>query len=232
MTTPIATSPNTLPELVPADELPRVENLITEDEKAVDNIFSERQQRLLVEALYSSWQPTANRPFLALANVGLFYAVRKAPLVPDVMVSLDVSPPAGDVWAKRNRSYFLWEYGKPPEVVIEIVSNQKGSEIDSKRRDYARVGVTHYVVFDPSSQLFANKVRYYELVRGSYVEQIDSWLAAIELGLTLWEGDYEGLHQEWLRWRTRDGKLILTGAERAEKLAAQLRALGVEPQSE
>ncbi len=41
----------------------------------------------------------------------------------------------------------------------------------------------------------------------------------------------------WLRWYDQEGNLLLTGAERveherqrAERLAAQLRALGVEPQ--
>ncbi len=111
------------PELVP-DET----QLVTEDDTPVDNIFSEKQQRLLTESLYSSWPgPDGERPFLALANVGLFYALTKAPLVPDVLLSLDVQAPA-DLWPKAHRSYFLWRYGKVPEVVIEVVSNRKGGK--------------------------------------------------------------------------------------------------------
>lgn len=34
----------------------------------------------------------------------------------------------------------------------------------------------------------------------------------------------------WLRWLDQKGSLLLTGNERAEKLAAQLSALGVEPE--
>lgn len=61
----------------------------------------------------------------------LFYAVKQPPLVPDVLVSLDVTLPK-DLWEKSHRSYFLCEYGKVPEVVIEIVSNHVVQEVDEK----------------------------------------------------------------------------------------------------
>ena len=58
----------------------------------VENIFAEKQYRLLTEPLYSSWPgPGEGKgPFLVLANVGLFYAAKEPPLVPDVMLSLGV----------------------------------------------------------------------------------------------------------------------------------------------
>ena len=66
-----------------------VEHIVTEDDEPVDNLYSEKQQRLLTEPLYSSWSPPAGqadtavpRPFLAAANVGLFAAVSRPPLVP------------------------------------------------------------------------------------------------------------------------------------------------------
>lgn len=58
-----------------------VNNLVTEDDKPVDNLFSAKQQRLLARTLYSSWTPLASedapeekRKFLADANVGVFYS--------------------------------------------------------------------------------------------------------------------------------------------------------------
>ena len=63
-------------------DMPDMGHIITEDDTAVDNVFSEKQQRLLVEPLYSSWQP--GKPFFAAANVGVFYAIRQPPLVPDM----------------------------------------------------------------------------------------------------------------------------------------------------
>jgi len=37
------------------------------------------------------------------------------------------------------------------------------------------------------------------------------------LGLTLWEGGFEGKHNTWLRWTNEHGGLIPTGKERAEQ---------------
>lgn len=237
---------------LPPEHRPNVENLVTEDDTPVDNIFSEKQQRLLTEPLYSSWEgPGEGRPFLALANVGLFYAVNEPPLVPDVLLSLDVEAPE-DLWPKAHRSYFVWEYGKLPEVVIEIVSNREGGETDHKMRLYAHIGIPYYVIYDPFEQIQKSLLRAYRLVAPhTYTETGPAVLEGVGLGLTLWEGEFENMQDRWLRWQDEAGTLIPTGAERAEqerqraaqaeqraeqerdraeRLAAQLRALGVEPE--
>ena len=111
-----------------ADVAPDVQHLITEDDEPVDNLPSEKQQRLLTESLYSSWDgPGDGRPFLAAANVGVFYLARRPAIVPDVLLSLDVEV-TDDWWEKEHRSYFLWEFGKPPDLALEIVSNREGEE--------------------------------------------------------------------------------------------------------
>ncbi len=235
-----------------------VHDLITEDDAPVDNLFSEKQQRLLTEILYSSWPgPTTSgsnetferRVFLAAANVGLFPSVHQPPLVPDVFLSLDVEV-AEDWYEKSHRSYFFWEFGKAPEVVIEIVSNRKGNELGSKLHDYARIGVAYYVVYDPTKQLSDEVLHVFELHVRKYERRADSHLPGVELGLRLWEGMYEGKQAVWLRWSDEQEALIPTGteraaheaeraereaeratreAERAERLAAKLRELGVDP---
>jgi len=237
-------------ETLPPEVVPDVENMVTEDDEPVDNIFSEKQQRLLTEPLFSSWPgPGEGRPFLALANVGLFHDMHLPAIVPDAMLSLDVRAPA-DLKPKRNRSYFVWEYGKPPDVVVEVVSNQKGGELGDKMRVYERIRILYYAVFDPFAQLGKVPLRLYELQVGSYVERVDGWLEKVGLGLTLWEGVYEDMEDRWLRWCDREGAPIPTGGERAEKerlradeehrraeeehrraerLAARLRELGVDP---
>lgn len=101
-----------------------IQDLITEDDTPVDNLLSEKQQRLLTEPLYSSWTgPGEGRPFLAAANVGIVYQIHNPAIVPDMFLSLDVQV-ADDWWQKAHRSYFLWEFGKPPELALEIVSNR------------------------------------------------------------------------------------------------------------
>ncbi len=211
---------------------PDVEKLVTEDDTPVDNIASAKQQRLLVETLYSSWgRPAGSGLFLADANVGLFFARHEPPLVPDVFLRLDVQPPE-EWWSKEHCSYFFWEYGGPPDLVVEIVSNTEGGEDTRKLRDYARIKVQYYVIYDPSHQLGEETLRAFELRGRAYAPIDPDWLPDIELGLTLWQGTFEGSSAEWLRWRDRSGQVIPTGAERAERLAARLRALGVDPDSQ
>jgi Uma2 family endonuclease len=57
-------------------------------------------------------------------------------------VSLDVQV-AEDWYAKRQRSYFVWEFGKAPELALEIVSNREGDELGRKRYLYARIEVLY-----------------------------------------------------------------------------------------
>jgi hypothetical protein len=195
----------------------RVAQLVTEDDAPVDNVFSEKQQRLLTDPLYSSWGgPGAGRPFVAMANVGLFFGMYSPPLVPDTMLSVDVTFP-DELWQKHHRSYFVWEYEKLPEIVIEVVSNKKGGELSDKLTKYALGGVLYYVVFDPELHLDQGVLHVYELQRRTYVRMSEFWFPEIGLGLSLWKGAYEGVSAEWLRWCYQDGSLVLTGAELAER---------------
>jgi hypothetical protein len=97
-----------------------IENIVTEDDEPVDNLYSEKQQTLLKTSLYSSWTPPPDedhrkkkRRFLAAANVGIFFAVAEKPLVPALFLSLDVSPHK-DWFEKQHCTYFVWEFGKVP----------------------------------------------------------------------------------------------------------------------
>jgi len=252
--------PDTPLTSLPPDMRPDVEHLVTEDDTPVDNLFSEKQQRLLTEPLYLSWPgPGEDRPFLVMANVGLFYALDQPPLVPDTLLSLDVRCPA-DLWPKAHRSYFVWEYGKPPDVVVEVVSNRKGGEDSDKLAAYARVRIPYYVIYDPDKLLGDRTLRAFRLEAMEYREMDQPvWLPEVGLGFRLWQGSYEGHDNTWLRWVDEQAQPIATGAERvdqeqqraeeerrraeeerrraeeerrrADKLAEQLRRHGIDPES-
>ena len=221
-----------------------IESLVTEDDTPVDNMPSEKQQRLLTEPLYTSWAgPGGGRPFLAAANVGVFPEPRNPAIVPDVFLSLDVQVNP-NWWDKRHRSYFVWEFGKVPDLVVEIVSNQKGGEIGGKRLRYAEMGVGYYVIQDLLHRVMRDDLRVYRLSGGGYERQDRPWFPELGLGMTLWEGEFEGVRSRWLRWTDARGELIPTGKEaaeqergraeqerrRADRLEALLRRAGIDPE--
>ncbi len=211
---------------LPEDEWPDVSKIVTEDDVPVDNFASEKQQRLLTEPLYTSWPgppPSpdpddvhSKRTFVAAANVGVFVRPKDPPVVPDVLLSLDVSL-AEDLWKKENRTYFIWEMGKPPDVVIEIVSNREGGELGTKRNKYARMGVPYYVVWDPQGIYGEPPLRAFSK-HGSAFYSVMNTLVFLDIGLSLvvWEGSFEDLHRVWLRWADAEGNLLPTGAEKAQ----------------
>ncbi len=224
------------PPLTAADRR-AIEHLVTEDDRPVDNRFSEKQRRLLTSPLYSSWAgPGGGRPFMVCADVGVFLHPREAPLVPDVFLSLDVKE-LQEPWAKEGRSYFIWEYKKAPDVVIELVSNEKGGEMAGKYVRYADFGVPLYVVFDPLRLVQAEAVRAYRRTPAAAYRPCGyETLPGVGLGLRLWRGRFENLDATWLRWQNASGELIPTGGERAareraraDRLAALLRAHGISP---
>jgi len=219
-----------------------ISHLVIEDDTPVDNFQSEQQQRLLVEPLYSS--PVLPQPFLAAANVGLFYELELDPIVPDVMLSLGIQR-AADYSVRQNRSYFAWKLGKLPEVCIEIVSNKEGDELflskPSQRKGktkikldtYGKIGVPYYVVFDPLQQIQEEKgmdgalLRVWKMSDEGYTELTSNqkiintgesvWLEEVGIGLMLWYGKFEeDVQRLWLRWCDKEGEPITTGAEGKE----------------
>ncbi|MCC5663746.1 Uma2 family endonuclease [Nostoc sp. CHAB 5784] len=226
--------------------VPDANQLITEDDTPVDNFASAKQQRLLVSSLYSSIQ---QQTFLAEANVGIYYTDGQPAIVPDVFLSLDVQVPE-NWWKKQNRCYMVWRFGKPPEVVIEIVSNKEGDELGKKLKIYEQMRASYYIVYDQNQQLGEKVLRVYELRGRRYFETSENWLEQVGLGVTLWEGKFEDRQDTWLRWCYQDGNVLSTGDEHAEQerqraeqerqraeqaeqrtqlLADRLRAMGVDP---
>jgi len=204
--------------LLPEELLPNVDHLVTEDGAPVDNVFSEKEQRLLTETLHSSWPgPGEGRPFVAMANVGLFYAIHRPPFVPDALLSLGVELPA-DVRPKAHRSYFVWLYGKPPDVVIEVVSNREGGEDSEKLAGYAEIGIGYYAIYDPEQLLSSETLRVYRRDPLGYKRMDEPiWFPDVGLGLRRWHGRYEDMEATWLRWVDAQGELIPTGRERADR---------------
>jgi hypothetical protein len=96
--------------------------------------------------------------------------------------------------------------------------------------------VPYYVVFDR----YTNELQAFELMGNRYqkmqLEEKHLWLPEIQLGVGLWSGTYQGIDRQWLRWFDGERNWLLTTVEqeaqerqKAERLAAKLRELGVDP---
>lgn len=194
---------------------PDVSHLTTEDDQPVDNAFQDKQCELLTEALRVSWPQ--GRPFVSASDVAIFpMASDAAAIVPDVLLSTGVEP-LEQCHLKENRSYYIWRFGKPPDLVIEIVSNKFGGEDSSKLQRYAELRVPYYVIYDPELHLSSRPLRIFQLTGLSYVEKVDRLFTEMGLGLTLWSGEFDGFQEQWLRWVDAEGNLLATGLERSNQ---------------
>lgn len=87
--------------------------------------------------------------------------------------------------------------------------------------------VPYYVVFSR----YTDRLRVFTLVADRYQElELDSnqpklWIPTLELGLGLWQGKYEGVTRQWLRWYDAEGNWVLTDTEEALQRAEQADAL-------
>ena len=102
--------------------------------------------------------------------------------------------------------------------------------------------VPYYLVFSR----YSNRLRFFQFDYGQYQEQVlepdnsRAWLANLEIGIGIWQGEFEGITRAWLRWFDREGNWILTDTERerqraeiaetkAKALMQRLKELGLEP---
>lgn len=149
-------------------------------------------------------------------------------LAPDVMVIFNVEPGGRD-------NYKLWEEGPKPSVIFEMTSvATRAYNLEFKRVIYEQMEVEEYWAFDPKGELIPEKLQGYRLNKGVYEAIADSYSHVLGLRLAVEDkliAFYRGdtgerllmpgeLHLAWQQER-----------ERAETLAAQLRALGVEPEA-
>ncbi len=194
-----------------------------DDRTLIGGFQREKQQQLLVEPLYSSQSLELETPFIAATGVGIFYDQKQDPLMPDAFLSLGVRTPY--YWKqKQHRYYSVREFGKVPDVCIEIVSNTVGQELTSKKDNYARIGVPYYAVYDPLRQLQGKKeldgelLKVWRLTEGKYIALSEPFcLETVGLGLALWKRKiYEQL-VIWLRWYDEDGYIVHTAAEELQE---------------
>jgi len=138
------------------------------------------------------------------------------------------------VEGRPRPSFVMWRELVAPGIVIEYVSEQDGGEWDDTP-EAGKFWVYEHVIRPAFYAIYDVRDGTFEVYR------LGAGGVGLELGV--WTGPYEGTTLPWLRWYNADGTPVPTGAEqadrerqradeehrRAEKLAAKLRELGVNP---
>lgn len=192
------------------------------DEPPLETELHLRQIILLLKSLEWLWRD--RNDFYVAGNLTIYYSPRQRKSEhfrgPDFFVVLDTE-------RKTRKSWVVWdEDGKYPNVIIEILS-PKTADTDKgfKKKLYQDTFRTpDYFWFDPNTLEFVG----FHLVDGDYQpleENSQGQLWSQQLGLFL------GIHQNQLRFFTPEGKLVPTPEEVAERYAAKLRELNIDPET-
>ena len=232
----------------PKKALPTMYDLKSEDpeEPGLPDEFHVFQPQLLRETFHPTTYPP-DRVFVA-SDLNLYYDVRHTGWYkrPDWFAVVGVDR----LYEKRDlrMSYVVWQEGVNPFVVVELLSpgtekedlGQTLREVEqppTKWEVYERVlRVPYYIVFDR----YKDQLRVFQLTGSRYREleltEPRLWMEDIGLGIGLWQGSYQGIERQWLRWYDANENWIPIPEEQTEqerqrvkRLAEQLRALGVEP---
>ncbi|NER49536.1 MAG: Uma2 family endonuclease [Symploca sp. SIO1A3] len=176
------------------------------NEPPLESDLHRDQIDLLIRLLRWYWQQ--RHDFYVSGNVTIYYSPQQLKSKdfrgPDFFVVLNTEN-------KPRKSWVVWEEnGQYPNIIIELLSDSTAqTDRKLKKQIYQNIFRTpEYFWFDPQSQEFKG----FELLRGTYQElqpNAQGWLWSEQLEL------YLGIHEQKLRFFTRDGELIPTPEEAA-----------------
>ncbi len=254
MTSVIKTTSRLRPDLPDHTELP------DSDDNFVKNFQEHPQSILLTDSIQPVLDRLhPDGQYCIGQDSGIYWRLTEPPLdgaeapdwfyVPDVPRTLN---------GQLRRSYVIWQELTPPAIAIEFVSGNGKEERDptplkGKFWVYEQgIKIPYYAIYEVQKA----RVEVYQLQDDRYVKLSPNFqgrypihLMGVELGI--WSGRYQTMQLPWLRWWDEQGNLLLTGSERAEieqrekqlaqqqleqerqrveRLAAQLRSLGIEPE--
>ena len=210
-------------------QLPTMYDLPSEmvGEPALPDEFHRLQADLMEKTCQPATYP-AERIFIA-CDLYLYYDSRHTSWYkrPDWFLALDV-PRAGRQEDLRL-SYVVWYEGVAPFMVLELLSpGTENEDLGQTLREVNRpptkwevyeqiLRVPYYVIYDR----YLNHLRIFRL-QGSRYQELNLpdqrwWIGELQLGLGLWQGDYEGTTGLWLRWYDAAGNWVPTPFEQAEQ---------------
>jgi Uma2 family endonuclease len=221
------------PPYSPKEILPTMYDLKSEDpeEPGLPDEFHDFQPQLLRETFRPVTYPM-DEVFVA-SDLNLYYDSRH----PLWYKRPDWFGVVGNTRLYEGRdlrlSYVIWQEVVSPFVVVELLSPGTEKEdlgqtlrtVDeppTKWQVYEQIlRVPYYIVFDR----YTDRLRAFVLQADHYTEITNEesriWMSTLELGLTLWQGTYQGIERFWLRWYDAEGNLVLTPREQERQRAEQ-----------
>jgi Uma2 family endonuclease len=200
------------------------------DEPEMESSLHYAQLALLVSCLEWLWRD--RQDFFIGANLTIYFSRQQ-------LKNRDFRGPdfflVKGTERRPRKSWVVWEEdGRYPDLIIELLSDSTATVDRGLKKDlYAsRFHAREYFWFSPDTLEFAG----FRLAGYGYapiVASAEGLIWSQELGL------YLGVVERQLRYLSQSGELLPTPAEaaqqaqqQAENLAAQLRALGVDPEAD
>ena len=139
---------------------------------------------------------------------------------PDFYLIKGVShEPIRPYWAVWN------EGGRYPDVIIELLSpTTRKADFTTKKDVYEKTFRTgNYFCFDPKTkELFGWKRQFAGYADLKPIPNGRLWCDELNLWLGVWEGEFYGFHQSWLRFFTPEGQVVPVPAEIADAAEHQI----------
>ncbi|NJK59422.1 MAG: Uma2 family endonuclease [Oscillatoriales cyanobacterium SM2_1_8] len=246
--------------IAPRTDLPDHRHLPETDGTFVKNFQEHPQSILLTDSIQGVLAARHPDGRYAIGqDCGIYWQLTepldRGVVAPDWFYVPDV-PPLLD--GQRRRSYVLWQEQIIPLLCLEFVSGDGQEERDATpaaARPHGKPGkfwvyeqalrVPYYGIYEVDRAA----ITLYQRVNGRYRicppdGQGRVAIAPLGVALGIWWGHYLNQYLPWLRWWDAQGNLLLTGQEqaqqerqranqaqqRADRLAAKLRALGIDPE--
>lgn len=146
---------------------------------------------------------------------------------PDWFVVLGVA--ASSAQDEMRLSYVIWQESIAPFIVIELLSpGTEDEDLGRTVREIAKpptkwqvyesiLRIPYYILFDR----YTNQMRAFALQGSRYQEiaLLDAklWFEEIQLGLGVWQGEYQGVQGQWLRWYDNTFSWLPTISELADQ---------------
>ncbi len=197
------------------------------EDPGLPDTFHDQQPQLLKD----TFQPptyTSDHFFVA-ADLNLYYDRQHEHWYkrPDWFAVVGISP----FYQGRDlrNSYVVWDEPALPLLMVELLSPGTQNEDLGRTTSLPHGPPTKWEVYEKILQIpyyvvysrYTNEVQFFKLTPTGYVKQPSStqtlWVPEVQLELGLWDGKYDGLERQWLRWRDVNGQWLPTLAERAEQ---------------